>query len=155
MKVILTRDVDDLGGREQVGEITGRQLCLPNLRVGAVSPVSAWQFRVTQSHVVMMVPEVAGELVDDVDGAVLAAGTAHRDCQVASVPALYLRNPPVQEIPDVVNESRHQPVAFEKLDHGLLPAGETSEAGDPIGVGKGACVEHKVGIGGHTVLEAE
>ena len=94
--------------------------------------------------------------VDDVDRAVLAAGAAHRDGEVAAVARLVLRNARGDELLDVVDQALHGGCATRGsvTTSGSRPV-EVAQRRLPIGIGERARIEDEVGIPGDAVLEAE
>src|SRR5512147_692213 len=67
--------------------------------------------------------EVLREALDQVNGAMLAAGAADRDRQVAAVGAAQLGDPVLEEADDVGEHLGDDRVALEVLDDGGIAAG--------------------------------
>src|ERR1700761_2335665 len=89
------------------------------------------------------------------DRAMPATGAAHRDGQIAAAGRLVLRDPPGDEVLDVVDQALHGCMCLKELDHRRIKAREMAQSGFPVGVGQRAHIKYKVGITGYAALEAE
>jgi hypothetical protein len=96
-----------------------------------------------------------GQLLDQVDRAVAAAGAADRNRDVAAAGALAFRQPAVQEAGDVGEHVVHDRVRLQPFDHGGVEAGQLLQFLVPVRVRQAAHVEHEVGVARDAALEPE
>ena len=99
--------------------------------------------------------ELRHQLVDDVDRAVLAAGAADSDGQIAAIAREVLGNPGTDELRDVRDQRRDIGLRFEEADDLGVTAGEVAQRRLPVGIGQRAGIEHEIGVARNAVLEAE
>src|SRR4029077_12119016 len=96
-----------------------------------------------------------GQALDDVDRAMLAAGAADGDGEIAAIVRFIFRNATVDEAHDVVDQPAYAVLSFKKTHHFRVTAGEAAQARLPVRIRQRACVEHEVGVSRYAVLEPE
>src|SRR3984957_19472919 len=99
--------------------------------------------------------KMLGELLGDVDRAVLTAGAAHRDGQVAAVRLREFADAAVQEFDQLRDHAAHAGVAGQIFDHGRVAAGQMAQPMLPVGIRQAAYVEDEIRIPRYAVLVAE
>ena len=91
----------------------------------------------------------------EIDRAVLAAGTADADGQVAAVVADVARQPGGDEAGDILAHLHHLGLRFEIVDHRAVAAVQGAQRHLVVRIGQAAHVENQFSVEGDAVLEAE
>src|SRR5262245_9487033 len=103
----------------------------------------------------MLLAKARCEAVDHVHGAMLAAGAADGDREVAAIVALIVRDARLDELRDLVDEAPDIRVRLQESDHFRIAAREAPERGLPVRIRQRARVEHEIGVARQSMLEAE
>ena len=86
-----------------------------------------WQAIVTRKHLRVGAAKMLGESLYDVNRAMLAAGTAHRDGQIAAVRQGKLLQAPFQEFRQVGHHGADTGMGGQKVDDGGIAAGQVAQ----------------------------
>src|SRR5690606_28313983 len=113
------------------------------------------QLLVTDLRIIPAAPEMLTQFFAQIHRAVLPAGTAHRDRDVAAVVGLETRQPLFQVAADVREHLGDIGLLLQKVDDRLIQAAAAPQVLYPIGIGEAAGIEHDIGIHRYAVLEAE
>ncbi len=103
----------------------------------------------------MDVAKCGGKLVGHVHGSVLSACAADRDRQIATIHIDIFGNPALQECEDVVVHIDESWLRIEKFGHFAIATGQSTKFDGPVRIWQAAQVEHEIGIGRNSILEAE
>src|SRR5258708_37310980 len=99
--------------------------------------------------------QTLGDVFGDHDGAVLAPGTAERDCQITFSFMNVVWQKVNQEIRDALNKFKRLRERTDVLCDFGIASSERAELRDKMGVGQKAYVKDQVGILGHAMPESE
>mmetsp|Transcript_15320 Transcript_15320/g.36540 ORF Transcript_15320/g.36540 Transcript_15320/m.36540 type:complete len:376 (-) Transcript_15320:629-1756(-) len=112
------------------------------------------QLAVALEHMAV-VAELAGQHLDQINRAVLAAGAADGDGEVAALVGREMRQPARQESADLAQHHADLGLGRQVAGHRRVAAGQRAQLAVVVGVGQHAHVEHEIGVARHAVLERE
>jgi len=108
----------------------------------------------SQQHLLLR-SEMLCQLLGEIDRAVLSAGAADGDGEVAAVVCDEAGQPACDEVVDVGEHLLREGGVIQKVDHGLVASGERAQRRIVMRVGQAAHVEYEIGVQRQPVLETE
>lgn len=99
--------------------------------------------------------ELTAQCLGHVDRAMLSPGATDGDGEIASPIGLEAGDPVIEEALQVIAHARELRTGIEKIDHGLVTAGQRPERWLPMRIGQAAQVEDEVDIMWDAMFEAK
>src|SRR3989338_2687014 len=126
----------------------------PVLICGRAAPMGSCQLTVAHQHL-LLVFKVARKLLGEIHRAVLSAGAADGQGEVAAVVGDIAGQPALHKIADVAEHVLRGRGVFEKFDDCRIASGERAQVFVVMRVGQTAHIEYQIRVQRDAVLEAE